>query len=219
MELLKGQRYLLEMTYRFIMSDVLTVIRNKDTLPAMREECSSIINGGLRTVTRSNSAVMNYVNYDTQIIQRYQVKLVGYTYQEFTSPYNISVVDDLRLLRDALQCGLCCWIRLTKGEVSKHTAEMSSRVAAGEKVMTKRKVRVDKGKKRGKRTATDLGAEDKENDDIGGAGPSKRRKVTASAPKTQKAPKKAAGKKRPTKSQLPPSNEFITTEEELTDEE
>lgn len=64
----------------------------------MREECSSIINGALWTVSRCNTAAMNYVNYDTQIMQRYQVKLVGYTYDEFTSPYNISTVDDLRLL-------------------------------------------------------------------------------------------------------------------------
>jgi hypothetical protein len=199
---------------------MLTAIRNKDTLPAMREECSGIINGALRTVTRCNTAVMNYVNYDTQIMQRYQVKLVGFTHREFISPYNICVVDDLRVLRDALQCGSCCWIRMTKGEVSKHATELAKREAAGEVVTTKRKQRSDKGIKRGKRTEVDLGGDENENDDGDGAGPSKRQKVSAKVAKKTPATKRSTGtgrKKAPAKSQLPPSNEFIATEDELTD--
>jgi len=197
---------------------MVTAIQNKDTLPAMREECSSIINGALRTVTRCNTAAMNYVNYDIQIMQRYQVKLVGYTYREFTSPYNISTVDDLCHLRDALHCGSCCWIRMTKGEVSKHATVIAEREAAGEEVTKKRKGRSDKGKKRGKRTAKEVDAEDDENVDNSGAGPSKRRKVAARVVKKTSANKAATTKKAPTKSQLPPSNEFIATEDDLTDE-
>lgn len=163
-------------------------------------------------VTRCNTAAMNYINYDTQIMQRYQVKLVGYTYHEFTSPYNIATVDDLRLLRDALRCGSCCWIRLTKGEVSKHAKEIANREAAGEVVTTKRKERSDKGKKR-KRTAKELDAEDEDD-----PGPSKRQRVAKKTP-VMKAVAKKTRKKVSASAQLPPSNEFIATEDDLTDKE
>jgi hypothetical protein len=206
---------------------MLTAVQNKDTLPAMRKECSGIINRALRTVTWCNTAVMNYVNYETQIMQRYQVKLLGYTYCKFISPYNICVVDDLHVLRDALQCGSCCWVRMTKSEVSKHAAEIAKCEAAGEVVMTKRKQGSDKGMKRGKwamkeaNGGDDEDDENGENDDGDGAGPSKRQKVSAKVakktPVTKKSARRKATKKASVRSQLLPSNEFITTEDELTD--
>ena len=83
------------------------------------------------TVSRSPKAVMNYTNYDTQVIQKYQCKVVGWTFNKFISPFDIHTVDDLRTLRDALRCGACFWVRMTKAEVSKHTAEMVLREKAG----------------------------------------------------------------------------------------
>jgi len=34
-------------------------------------------------------AVMNYMNYDMWVIQKFQVKLIGWTYNEFISPFEI----------------------------------------------------------------------------------------------------------------------------------
>lgn len=102
---------------------------------------------------------------------------------------------------------------MTKGEVSKHAIEIAECEAAGEEVTTKRKERSDKEKKRGKRMAKDVDAEDGNND---GAGPSKCQKVSGKTQTTKaaKMPKKASAK-----SQVPPSNKFITTEDGLTGEE
>lgn len=153
------------------------------------------------------TAAMNYQNYDSQIIQRLSVKLVGWTHHELVSPYEIHSVDDLRTLHAALVCGACFWMRLSKGEVSRHKADMDKREAAGEVVKKKRKERSDKGVRKGQRKKVGAGGDSGE--DEAGAGPSKRRKVD-----TQKGKGKAgAAKKAKAKTQLPPSNEFITDSE------
>ena len=54
------------------------------------------------TVSRSPKAVMNYANYDMQVIQKYQCKIVGWTFNKFISPSDIHTVNDLQTLRDAL---------------------------------------------------------------------------------------------------------------------
>jgi hypothetical protein len=78
---------------------------------------------------------MNYPNYEHQIMQKHQVKLVGFTFHEFISPFDISTVNDLRILRDALRCGSCCWVRMTKGEVARHSADVDEQrvIAASDK--------------------------------------------------------------------------------------
>jgi hypothetical protein len=148
---------------------------------------------------------MNYPNYEQQIMQKLQVKLVGYTYHKFISPFNISTVNDLRILRDALRCGSCCWIRMTKGEVARHSAELTAQEAAGVTIGKKRKERSDKGLTRGpRRNKNDL-----DDNEQNCAGPSKRRKTAAKALSGTKA--------KTAKSQLPPSNELIASDDEFTD--
>ena len=155
------------------------------------------------TVSRSTNAVMNYPNYEHQIMQKHQVKLVGFTFHEFISPFNINTVNDLQILRDALRCGSCCWVRMTKGEVARHSADLAAREVGGAIVGKKRKGRSDKGMTRGPQRKKDLD-DDEEEEQI--AGPSKRQKVLAKASK---------GKKSKTaKSQLPPSKEFIDNEDD-----
>lgn len=150
---------------------------------------------------------MNYPNYEHQIMQKHQVKLVGFTFHEFTSPFNISSINDLRILRDALRCGSCCWVRMTKGEVARHSADLAAREAGGAVVGKKRKGRSDKGMKR--RPQRKKGSDDDEEEEEA-PGPSKRRKVSSKASK---------GKKSKTaKSQLPPSNEFIDSDDSEVDE-
>lgn len=156
---------------------------------------------------------MNYSNYDTQVIQRLGVKLVGWTYHEVVSPYEIHTIDDLRTLHNALVCGACFWLRLSKRELAAHKTDIEQREAAGETVTKKRKERSDKGVPKGprKKTSRQEADSDKEEGDIGEgvseAGPSKKRKV--GMPKKGKAAKKRSKAASQAKSQLPPSNEFI----------
>ena len=83
------------------------------------------------TVSQSRQALMNYPNYDSKVIDRYQTKLVGWTYHEFKSPFDIHTIDDVRILLEALQCGSCFWVRITKSKVNRHKFELDKRRAAG----------------------------------------------------------------------------------------
>ena len=173
------------------------------------------------TVSRSPKAVMNYANYDTQVIQKYQCKIVGWTFNKFISPFDIHTVDDLRTLRDALRCGACFWVRMSKAEVSKHAAEMVLREKAGEVIGKKRKQRSDKGVKKGSRAGRGVNDEDS-SDNEEEAGPSKKKKtvpqpkpttkgkVKRALDKTGKKKTKSKGKGRSLKSQLPRSKSVIT---------
>ena len=93
-------------------------------------------------------AVMNYSNYDMRVIQKYQVKLVGWTYNKFVSPFEIHTFDDVHTLVEALRCGRCHWVRMTATEVTKNARDVEARKAAGETVGKQRKVRSDLGIKR-----------------------------------------------------------------------
>ena len=117
---------------------------------------------------------MNYTNYDTQVIQKYQCKIVGWTFKTFVSPFNINTVDDLQTLRDALRCGACFWVRMTKAEVSKHAADLVLQEAAGEVIGKKRKERSDKGVKKGptNKCGNEGSGDDSDNAE---AGPSKKK--------------------------------------------
>jgi hypothetical protein len=189
---------------------------------------------------RTPKTMMNYANYDTQVIQKYQCKIVGWTFNKFISPFDINTVDDLWTLRDALQCGSCFWVRLTKAEVSKHAAEMVLQEKAGEVVGKKRKQRSDKGVKKGSKAKDGVNGNGDSSDDSDNkeeAGPSKRKKTAPQpkpAPKAKvvkvkqtsvdkKGKKKAASKgkgrsRHSSKPQLPPSKAMITdTEDEAED--
>lgn len=103
------------------------------------------------TVSQVNKALMNYKNYDIQIVQKYGVKLVGWTYTKMSSPSEISTVDDIHSLRDMLRCGACHWIWLSKAEVTRHAKGIEAQETVGEVVGTKRKERSDKGVAKGPR--------------------------------------------------------------------
>ena len=153
---------------------------------------------------------MNYTNYDTKVVERYQTKLMGWTYREFKSPFDIHTIDDVRALLEALQCGRCCWVRMTRSDVNQHKDNVSKRIAAGEKVGKARQPRSDKGVKRPRKKAPGAG----EGDDDGAPPAKKPKKVKAMpesrATTTKKPPKKSR------KTQLPPtrptSNEFVESD-------
>ena len=171
---------------------------------------------------------MNYTNYDTQVIQKYQCKIIGWTFNKFISPFDIHTVDNLRTPRDALRCGACFWVRMSKAEVSKHAAEMVLREKAGEVIGKKRKQRSDKGVKKGSRAGrgTNDVEDSSDNGDNGEeAGPLKKKKMAPQTKPTTKGKVKQAshktgkkkkttlkGKGRSSKSQLPRSKAVITDE-------
>jgi hypothetical protein len=169
-------------------------------------------------------AVMNYSNYDMRVIQKYQVKLIGWTYNKFVSPFEIHTIDDVRTLVEALRCGRCHWVRLTATEVTKNARDVEARKAAGETVGKPRKVRSDLGSKRPRKGIAD-------DDDDGGsnneAGPSKKRKPAARKSTATRKPstasktkgKKKASISKSSKAQLPPaiSKEFISSDDDASD--
>lgn len=155
---------------------------------------------------------MNYANYDTKVIDRYQTKLVGWTYREFKSPFEIHTVDDVRTLLEALQCGSCHWVRMTKGDMSHHRNEVDKRIAAGETVGKTRQPRSDKGTKRPRKKAPGASEGTSEKD---GAPPAKRQKTAK--PKRPTTTAKKASKKRQLPPTRPTSNEFISESESDSD--
>lgn len=140
---------------------------------------------------------MNYTNYETAIVERYRVNLVGWTFPRLVSPSEIGTIDDIRTLRDALKTGACKWVRLSKRELAAHSEAVAQWREDGEVIGKKRKERSNKGVKR-KRKDKGREEEDEESaEDV--AGPSKKKKTTL-RPKPKPKPK-------PTnhKSQLPPT--------------
>ena len=52
----------------------------------------------IETVSRSANTIMNYPNYEHQVMQKYQVKLIGFTFHEFISPFNINTVNEFSVM-------------------------------------------------------------------------------------------------------------------------
>jgi hypothetical protein len=80
----------------------------------------------LGLTTGSKRAEMNYVNYDKEIVERYKVKLVGWTYERFVNPSHIGTVTDICKLRDALKSGECKWVKLNQHELQAHLDEIQN---------------------------------------------------------------------------------------------
>ena len=154
---------------------------------------------------------MNYTNYDTKVIDQYQMKLIGWTYSEFKSPFDINTIDDVRTLLEALQCGRCYWVRMTKTDMNRHREEVIKRKAAGEIVGKARQPRSDKGTKRPQKRAPGAG----EGGDNEGAPPAKKQRKSKAIPKPPTTTTKKSAKKS-RKQQLPPtrptSKEFISSD-------
>lgn len=155
---------------------------------------------------------MNYPNYDAKVIERYQTKLIGWTYREFKSPFDIHTIDDVRILLEALQCGRCCWVRMTKNDISRHREDVNKRIAAGETVGKPRQPRSDKGIKRPRKSAPGAGEGSGDNEE---APPAKKQRKGKGVPKSHTTTTKK-GAKKSKKKQLPParpsSNEFVVSD-------
>ncbi|KAG6852081.1 hypothetical protein C0991_003348 [Blastosporella zonata] len=120
-----------------------------DTLLSMRAECTSSILDGLRKILVNKNVKMNYVNYETTIVETHHVHLVGWPARiPFASPSKISTMDDIRLLRATLSDGKCRWEFLTAEEQKEHAQKLAEARAKGLEIGRKRKERSDKGKKK-----------------------------------------------------------------------
>ncbi|KAF8344691.1 hypothetical protein F5887DRAFT_850888, partial [Amanita rubescens] len=156
-----------------------------DTLASMRIECTAHIITGLRCITGREKVVMNYQNYDKSIVLKYKVKLDGWPVNiKFANPSDISTVDEIRSLRQALQTGNCHWVRLSEAQYTEHVNNVTQREDSGQAVGHKRKERSDKGKRHRVRAG-----DDDDNDE----GTSQKRRRTV--PKQQSTRPTGSGKK------------------------
>ena len=104
---------------------------------------------------------MNYVNYETSIIQQMGVCLVGWPKSvKFVNPLQIGTVLEICTLCDDLRSGACHWVKLTKGQLDAHRADMEEWWEQGETVGKQRKKRSDAGTSRKRKRCS----EDKENE-------------------------------------------------------
>ncbi|KAJ7323997.1 hypothetical protein DFH08DRAFT_711561, partial [Mycena albidolilacea] len=117
-----------------------------DTLASMRKEVTNMIKTGLVLACKKTKCAMNYERYIKAVVLGYGCALIGWPLSvNFTSPTNISTVDEMRTLRDALRDGTCRWKVLNAAEKEKWRQEYEEKVESGEIVEHVRKVRGDKG--------------------------------------------------------------------------
>lgn len=84
---------------------------------------------------------MSYGKYDVDIQLAYKVQLRGWpTSVKFASPYDITVMGDVRLLHDSLKAGECVWVDMSTREYDDLKRTLKGKAPA--KKTTKRK-RVD----------------------------------------------------------------------------
>lgn len=103
-------------------------------------------------ITGNPTAMMQYANYEEDIVQRYGIVLQGWTYEKFVNPSELSTaIGPLRGLMDAINNGDCKFVKLTAEERRKRKATYKAKVDSGEVKARKRKRRSDYGtKKKGK---------------------------------------------------------------------
>ncbi|PBK96122.1 hypothetical protein ARMGADRAFT_924832, partial [Armillaria gallica] len=92
------------------------------------------------------SASMSYSQYQTDIIEKYSVEIIGWPVRiaPMQSPSEIQTLADLKLLCNALVEGSCQW-----PEVQQHINKDHQCRESGEAAGQKRKTQSDKGKKCG----------------------------------------------------------------------
>ncbi|SJL09499.1 uncharacterized protein ARMOST_12877 [Armillaria ostoyae] len=129
-----------------------STLEERNTMSNLHKEITSKILSGLRFITKKPGTSMSYSRYQTDIIEKYSVELIGWPARlaPMKSPSEFRVLADLKLLRNALVEGSCRWVHLSRPEVLQRVDEHQKRTESGnEATGQKRKTRSDKGKKRG----------------------------------------------------------------------
>ncbi|KAK0231662.1 hypothetical protein EDD85DRAFT_793326 [Armillaria nabsnona] len=126
-------------------------LEDRETMPNLRKDITSRILASLRFITKKPTASMSYSRYQTDIIERHGVELTGWPARllPLKPPLDIRVLADLKLLRNALVEGSCRWIHLSRPDVQDRINKHQRRAESSDIQTKKRKVRSDKGKKRG----------------------------------------------------------------------
>jgi hypothetical protein len=159
-------------------------------------------------ITNVKKIEMNYINYETAIVQSHGVKLIGFPLVRFVNPSEVTNITDMRRLRNALRSGECKWVRLSQAELDAHAEALEVRRKDGEVVGKPRKKRSDAGVLRGKRKRADMDA-DKENQGT----VSKKKKTSQSLTQSKSKAGLQRQKKTPVKlSKQPKSREFIDSD-------
>jgi len=121
-------------------------------------------------ITSNPEAVMHWTHFEEDVVLRYGIDLVGYTYEKLQNPSEMSTsLAPLRALLTALETGACKFVKLSSEERKRREDALSMKLISGEIQPRKRKQRSDAGGKRSKkraRTTDENGSEtegDKEN--------------------------------------------------------
>jgi len=89
---------------------------------------------------------MDYVNYETSIVQTYSICLVGWPKSiKFVNPSQIGTVLEIHTLRNDLNSGACHWVKLMKPQLAARIADIEARHDQGETIRKKRKKQSDTG--------------------------------------------------------------------------
>ena len=76
---------------------------------------------------------MNYQNYEKSIILKYKVKLNGWPNTiKFANPSHISTVDEICLLRHAVQSRTCQWVQLLNVEYAEYMDNVMQQEQSGQ---------------------------------------------------------------------------------------
>ena len=100
-------------------------------------------------ITGNTKAIMHYTNYEVDIVQRYNVVLEGWTYENLVNPSELSnSLPPLKALLSALDEGACRFVKLTAAQAKEREAAYDAKVASGDIIPRTRKRRSDAGSKK-----------------------------------------------------------------------
>ncbi len=96
---------------------------------------------------------MQYLNYERDIVQKYHIKMVGWTHEKFVNVSELgNSLEPLEKLWNALKNGTCKFVKISSTEVATRQERTRQAVVAGEVAAPKqRKIRKDKGIAKGRR--------------------------------------------------------------------
>lgn len=99
----------------------------------------------LAEVTGDNTATMQYVCYEEEIVLKRGVKLIGWTYDNIVNPSTMSsAIQPLHSLHDVIKQGQCHFMQLSPQEVNKLKAAYEEKVHQGQVLPHQHKPHNDK---------------------------------------------------------------------------
>ncbi len=107
----------------------------------------------LVNITGNKKIVMQYINYERDIVQKYHVKMIGWTHEKWVNVSDLgNSLEPLETLWNALQEGKCKFVQISTTEANTKAESVRNSISAGQAAPpTKRKARKDKGVPKGPR--------------------------------------------------------------------